>query len=475
MSTSQTSIPLYVDLDGTLTKSDVSFESLILLLKTNLFYLFLLPLWFSKGLAYLKAQIAERVEVPVGQLPLNREFWAYLQEQKQAGRKLILISASNARIVSAVGEQLGLFDEVIGSDAAINLKGMNKLQHITNSCADQAFAYAGNSRADLPIWTHAREAILVNCDPDLDKGMSVRRKVRRFDCHRDNLRHLWRAMRPHQWLKNCLLFLPLLLAHEAGDMTLILQALIGFISFSLCASSVYLLNDLVDLNNDRLHASKCKRPFASGQLPLHFGISYIPILLLSAFLLALLLPGAFIGILLLYWLLTNAYSLYLKRLFLLDVVLLASLYTLRIYAGAAAVSVTASYWLIAFSFCLFLGLAMVKRVAELVNRGLDSQDELAGRAYQSRNLELMMTVGGIASGLAVLIFIFYINAAETRTLYSSPAILWLVSPLLVFLLLRIWRFARAGRLQDDPLIFAASDRLSQAIVALSALLVWLAI
>lgn len=475
MSNTSSQSVLYVDLDGTLIRSDVSFESLILLLKSNPFYLFLLPLWLGRGLAYLKAQIADRVIVPVNKLPLNTEFLKYLQQQKAAGRKLVLISASNQQFVSAVGEQLPIFDAAIGSDAKTNLKAANKLRRIKQDSQGEAFAYAGNSRADLAVWAEAREAILVNCDPGLADGLDESTTVLRFDCHRDNLRHLLRAMRPHQWLKNCLLFLPLLLAHELGDLTRLLQAGIGFLSFSLCASSVYLVNDLIDLNNDRLHASKCRRPFASGRLPLALGLAAIPALLITAFVLALFLPAAFAAILLGYFLLTSLYSFYLKKLLFVDVIVLAMLYTVRIYTGAAAVAVPASYWLVAFSLCLFLGLAIVKRVAELINRGVENNNRLGGRAYQASQLELMTSVGMVANALAVLVFVLYINAPETRELYATPAILWLVCPLLVFLLWRIWRFARSGRLHDDPLIFAASDHLSQALVLVSGALVWLAI
>lgn len=475
MPESRSQTVLYVDLDGTLTRSDVSFESLILLLKHNLFYLALLPWWLCRGLAFLKAEIAKRVDVPVQQLPLNREFWQYLQQEKAAGRPLVLISASNQRYVSAVGEQLGIFDAVIGSDETSNLKSARKLARIQQLSNGQAFDYAGNSSADLVVWSHARTAILVNCNPALADKLPADTAIQTFDCHRDTPRNLLKAMRPHQWLKNCLIFLPLLLAHEFSELRLLLQAGIGFLSFSLCASAVYLINDLVDLNNDRRHASKCRRPFASGKLPLSVGVAAIPLLLLAALMLALLLPAAFTAILLFYFLLTTLYSLSLKKLLFIDVVVLALLYTLRIFAGAAAVAVPASYWLVAFSLCLFLGLAIVKRVAELINRDDGDDGKLGGRAYRPSQVELLSTVGMVANGLAVLVFVLYINAEETRQLYASPMLLWLVSPLLVYLLWRIWSFARGGRLHDDPLLFAVSDHISQAVVLLSAALVWLAI
>lgn len=476
--TSPSQLPLYVDLDGTLIKSDVSFESLLLLLKQNVFYLALIPLWLSKGLANLKAEIAARVDVPIQHLPLNGEFWHYLEAEKQRGRRLILISASNEKFVHSVGDYLQLFDEVVGSDAELNLKADRKLQRIRETNSDAGFAYAGNSRADLPIWAAADQVIMVNCPAALGGHLAPPEQVEHFDAPDATAAQLWKAMRPHQWLKNGLVFLPLLLAHQLNDLALLANALLGFVSFSLCASSVYLLNDLVDLGSDRSHVSKRKRPFASGRLPLAVGFIAAPGLLAVAFAVALLLPPAFLLVLLLYWLLTTLYSFYLKRLFLIDVTVLALLYTLRIYAGAAAVSVTASYWLVAFSLCLFLGLAMVKRVTELVNRA-QAQDtdavSLDGRAYKTSHLELLTTMGGIASGLAVLVFVLYSNDPDTRVLYASPRLLWLIAPLLIVLLTRMWRLARSGRLDDDPLIFAITDHLSQVLVAVCGVIIWLAV
>ena len=464
---------LYVDLDGTLTKSDVSYESLLQLLKHNLFYLALIPFWLSKGLAHLKSEIARRVDVPIKLLPLNPEFWQYLQEQKAEGRRLVLISASNQRFVKAVGDHLQLFDAVLGSDEALNLKAKNKLRRIQELNDGAPFAYAGNSAADLAVWSAAEQAVLVNCDAALGRQLATPKEVLHFDSPPKTAQLLWQAMRPHQWLKNGLIFLPLLLAHQLNELQTLLQAIVAFFSFSFCASSVYLLNDLVDIYNDRQHQSKCQRPFASGQLSLSTGMIAGPLLFLLSFVLAAILPTAFAAILLLYWLITTAYTLLLKKLFLVDVAVLASLYTLRIYAGAAAVGLMASFWLVSFSLCLFLGLAIVKRVTELVNRGGDKK--LNGRAYHAGNLELLTTLGSIASALAVMVFVLYINDSETTGLYSSPMLLWLICPLLIILLWRIWKFALRGRLNEDPLIFAISDHPSQLMVTLCGLVIWLAI
>ncbi|MDP6654092.1 MAG: UbiA family prenyltransferase, partial [Gammaproteobacteria bacterium] len=347
MTNSDSSLPLFVDVDGTLIKSDLMFESVLVLLKRNLVYLLLIPFWLLKGRAFLKHQLAQRIELPVERLPLNEEFLAYLVAQKNAGRSITLISGSNQASVTRLGNYLKLFDATIGSDTQTNLKAAAKLQRI-QELNTGGFGYAGNSSADLPVWTAAQQVIMVNCNDALVKRLG-NDTILRFDTAASSLQKLWQAMRPHQWLKNLLVFVPLVLSHQANQIELLMLASIGFISFSLCASSVYLLNDMLDLNSDRQHHSKSQRPFASGELPLAAGFLAVPGLLLVAFAVALLLPTGFLAMLFSYWLLTSLYSLFLKRLFLVDVFTLAVLYTMRIAAGAAAISVITTNFLIAFS------------------------------------------------------------------------------------------------------------------------------
>ena len=468
-------MPLFVDLDGTLIKSDITVESMLLVLKRNIFYLPLIAFWLLRGRPYLKRQLARRVEIPVERLPLNTEFLNYLRGEKAKGRKLILISASDQTLVRKVGDHIGLFDDSIGSDGHFNLKADNKLRRIRQLTTGD-FAYAGNSTADLPIWSAAQHALMVNCDDKLVKRLGGGDKaVSRFDQPESVLLKLWHAMRPHQWLKNLLLFVPLVLSHQLDQTGMLLMTVIGFISFSLCASSVYLLNDLLDLDSDRLHDSKHRRPFAAGELPLSTGLVAAPVLLSAAFAVALLLPPAFLYILFLYWVLTSCYSFFLKRLFLVDVALLAMLYTIRIIAGSAAISVASTDFLVAFSLFLFLGLALVKRVTELGRLAASNKVAIEGRAYSERHLRLLSITGSGSSLISVLIFIFYINAPDTTRLYSSPQVLWLICLLLVYLLARIWRQARTGKLDEDPVLFAITDRASQFITLLCGILIWLAI
>lgn len=450
-------------------------ESILLLIKKNPFLIFMVLMWLLKGRANLKQQLAQRVDIHYQLLPLNLEFYTYLLNQQKQGRDIILISASNLKPVRDISNHMGLFIDSMGSDEQINLKSHAKLARILQLNQDTGFAYAGNSSADLPIWLEADEVLMVNCNDSLTTRLDANGiAIKRFDSSRADLKNFWRAMRPHQWLKNGLVFLPLILAHQVDQLDLVLQACIGFVSFSLCASSVYFLNDMLDLNNDRQHISKRFRPFASGELSLAYGFIGAPLLLLMAFASSLLLPAEFLLVLFLYWLLTTFYSIALKRLLLIDVLTLATLYTARIVAGAAAISVLTTFWLLAFSVFLFAGLAMVKRFTEVSNLLTTDRTMVDGRAYGTGDLKLLSFVGVGSSLIAVAVFAFYINAPDITRLYSSPGLLWLICPLLLLLLGRIWFFAHKGKLDEDPLLFAITDRLSQAFTLLCGLIIWVA-
>lgn len=452
------------------------FESVLLLLKKNPLAVFLIPLWLLKGKANLKHQLAQRVEIIVDLLPLNTEFLSYLRAQVAEGRDIILISASNQQPVQQVSDHLALFIDAIGSDADHNLKAENKLQRIQQLISKSDFAYAGNSSADLSVWFHAEEVLVVNCGKALESQLRDKTKmVTRFDPASSSLAKFWQAIRPYQWLKNGLIFLPLILSHQLNQSELLLQAFIGFISFSFCASSVYLLNDMLDLNNDRQHRSKYSRPFASGELSLAYGFLGAPALLLAALLVALFLPPDFLIVVLAYWLLTCAYSFLLKKLYLVDVVVLAVLYTLRIVAGSAAISVVTTSYLIAFSMSLFLSLAIVKRYTELSNLQALGKTTSKGRGYSIGDLKTLTVLGIGSSLVAVLVFAFYVNAPDTRGLYSAPSLLWLICPLLFYLLGRIWLLAYQSKLDEDPVLFAISDWQCRIITLLCGLLIWVAI
>ena len=475
-SKNHSSTSLFVDLDGTLIYSDLLFESLLLLLRKNFFYIFYLPIWLIRGKAYLKHQLAIRTDLDLSLLPYNRELIDYLKQQKRDGCHLTLISASDQKLVKQIAHHLEIFDVAIGSAEGINLKGGNKLNEIRKLTEHGKFCYAGDSHADLVIWAAAESAIVIGANTALlNKVSALTNCIKSFPVQRHHGRAFSKALRPHQWLKNGLLFLPLLLSHQLFDLELLSLTSISFAAFCLCASSVYLLNDLLDLNNDRQHQSKRHRPFASAKLPLSYGVVASPILLIAAFITAFTVSVVFAQVLMLYWLITLSYSLVLKRFVLVDVLTLASLYSLRIIAGATAITVATTYWLLVFAMLFFLSLAIVKRYTELdklKTRGLVS---LIGRGYAVTDLNMLSKLGSGCGYLAVFVFGLYINSPETRMLYQQLAYLWLICPLLLYLIRRIWSMAYKGDFHEDPVVFALTDKPSQLIIALCALLVWLAI
>ena len=473
---STASRPLCVDLDGTLIRTDLLAESVFALLKSNIIYLFLLPLWLLKGKAYLKHQIAIRVDIDVHLLPYHEVFLDYLKQEHARGRRLILATGSNEKFADAVALYLGIFHDVLASNTTTNLSGGQKLKHLQGLFGDGGFDYAGNAMVDLPLWQKCNQALLVNPEPGVkEKAQQQRAIARIFDDRSGHpIKRYFMALRLHQWLKNLLVFVPLLMAHQFTDLALTGRAILAFLAFGLCASSVYLLNDLLDLPEDRRHPSKRYRPFAMGSVSIVHGAMLIPVLLLGAFGLALLLPVQFLGVLVFYYFATLAYSLRLKRAAVVDVLTLAGLYTTRIIAGAAAVAVAPSFWLLVFSMFLFLSLALLKRFTEMLTLQQRNQTSSLGRGYSTVDLEILSQFGTSSAYMAVLVLAFYINSDAVREIYTHPEVIWLLSPLLLYMVTRIWLLARRGEMHEDPVVFLTRDRRSQGLAALGAILLWLA-
>ncbi len=449
---------LAVDVDGTLLRTDLLHESVFALLRVNALYLFLMPIWLLKGRAHLKQMLADRVQLSAELLPYREDFLAWLRTEHAAGRELLLATASNIRFANDIAAYLGIFATVLGSTATENLKGARKLVHIRAKLGDKSFAYAGDSAADLPIWEAASAAVLVDV-PDAVRRRAERvgNVVRVFDTTSRPLKALIRATRPHQWLKNMLVFVPLVLAHRIDQSQYLQQAILAFIAFSMCASSVYILNDLLDLAADRQHPSKRFRPFAAGDLSIVTGVIAMVVLLLLSLLVSLLLPPFFLAILVLYYVCTLAYTILLKEAVLLDALMLASLYTLRLIAGAAAIQVKPSFWLLAFSMFLFLSLAFVKRYSELLALAAAGKASMLGRAYQTVDME-NLAQSGIASGyLAVLVMALYINSNQVMQEYARPEALWILCPIMLYWISRMWLLTRRGEMHDDPVVFAIRD------------------
>lgn len=273
-----------------------------------------------------------------------------------------------------------------------------------------------------------------------------------------------RALRIHQWVKNALIFMPLLAAHQLHNPTMFIQALIAVVAFGLCASSVYVLNDILDLADDRHHRLKRFRPFAAGTLPIGAGLIAFPLLLALSFTIALaILPPLFSAVLAAYYTLTLTYSMVLKRIMALDVIALAMLYTLRIFAGVAALGLTLTFWLLAFAMFLFLSLALAKRFAEIrdaLERGRPGKTR--GRDYDTNDLEMISSLGAASGYQAVLVLALYIREQSTVALYSNPEVLWLACPVLLFWITRVWMLTHRGQMHEDPVVFAARDWVSQA-------------
>ena len=462
-----------MDLDGTLLKTDTMFEAMLILFKKNIFYCLSILLWLAKGRANLKFQLYSRVDMQVAALPVNTEFLKYLQMQKKKNRKLILISASSQKAVDQINSHMKIFDAAFGSDEQINLKGQKKLEKIKMLTGGEPFAYAGNSRDDAVIWNEASQAIIVNCEVKATNSDKFENALR-FDPPEPALGQLLRSVRPHQWLKNLLVFIPLILSHQLSDTGLISVLFVTFISFSLCASSVYLMNDLFDLAHDRNHLTKFNRPFASGNLSIVTGLIAGPCLFILGVITALYLPFNFLIIFFTYGLINFAYSFYLKKIFLLDVVVLAFLYTLRIIAGAESIELQPTSWLLGFSFSLFLGLAIVKRVAELFNVISAGKKMIEGRAYSKDHMSFLSVTGILSTAIAVAIFAFYITDPKTTELYTAPLVLWAIFPLLSYLLFRIWKNALRGEMSEDPVLFALTDHIGQILVFGCGVILWFA-
>jgi 4-hydroxybenzoate polyprenyltransferase/phosphoserine phosphatase len=463
--------PLFVDLDGTLIKTDLLVESFIGLCKRAPWMAVRAPLWLLRGKSYLKDRIAAQVSIDPSLLPYQAEMLAYLRGQKGQGREIHLATAANHRYAKAVARHLGLFDAVLASDEGNNLSGVRKLEAIRRM-RPNGFIYAGNDHADVPIWEAADGAILVDTPDALARRVSRSKPVEaRFNTQPCKLRTLLKAIRPHQWLKNFLVFLPLLPIATTAKLSMFAVAGVAFAAFSLCASSVYLLNDLSDLEADRAHPRKRNRPFASGALAPLYGVLLIPVLLVLAFGLTLLLPWKFAAILGVYWLATTAYTFVLKRHALIDVATLASLYTLRVLGGAAAIGVAPSFWILAFSMFVFFSLALTKRYTELHAMHELGREQTRGRGYNVADLQIVQLMGVASGYLSVLVMALYINSPEIAPRYQHLHLLWGVCPVLMLWVSRVWLKAARGEMTDDPLVFAAMDKMSRYLLAIAGALV----
>jgi 4-hydroxybenzoate polyprenyltransferase/phosphoserine phosphatase len=465
---------LCVDLDGTLIRGDVLWESILLLLKANPFILLLVPVWLLSGRASFKRHLSARVQLDPACLPYRPQLLALLRQEKAAGRRIALTTASDRTIAESIAAYLGLFDEVHASDGRVNLKGANKAAFLAECFAETGYEYVGDARADVEVWRGARAAYVVGTEFRVQQAATVTtvkgtilEPAASFSM---SLRTWITALRGHHWAKNLLLFLPLVLSHNLAFESIV-RTFAGFALYGCCASGLYILNDLLDLHSDREHPWKKERPFAAGDISIPEGLS-VSILLLSASLIAgFLLDTRFAAALLGYAALTMVYSLYLKKIALLDVFVLSTFYTIRIFAGALISSTPLSQWFLAFSMFFFLSLAMAKRYSELLHAsGLIAAGN-SGRGYHAGDRELLLSLGTGSSFSAVVIFSLYVHSQDVLRLYSSPEFLFLLCPVVLYWLSRNWLLAHRGELKEDPVTLAIRDPVSYGVALASAVVI----
>jgi len=460
--------PLVVDMDGTLLLADTLHEGCLHLLRQRPLRGLLLLLSLFKGKAAFKQQVGEHAQLDVAALPVNAPFLAWLQQQKNAGRRLVLCTAADRRIADQVAARFGIFDEVIASDGKTNLKGSAKAAALVARYGENSFDYAGNDHPDIEIFRHARNAIVVNAAANVQTRALALGNAELFpdDTTKNTggLKRWLKLLRIHQWKKNILLLAAPVAGHLVFDVAIWPGLILAFAAFSLAASCVYVINDLMDIDNDRHHPSKQHRPLASGQISILQAIALTPFIALASLGFALWTGSAvFIGWLLVYFLITCAYSLWLKKIILLDCMVLAILYVLRVVAGAAAAGAAFSSWLLAFSLFLFLSLAFIKRYAELELKasGITS-GTIKGRGYRADDITLVQTMGIVAGFMSALVLALYLNSPEVHMLYATPPLLWLTIPVMLYWIAYLWMEAHRGNMHDDPVVFATRNPVSLA-------------
>lgn len=453
---------LVVDLDKTLITSDVLYESLWECASKQPAALPSALASLGGGKAQFKEALSKRVTPDPAGLTYNPDVIDYINTHRASGGRTALVTATNQHIAERIADHLGLFDEVHGSDGAQNLKGDAKAAFLVNRYGAGNYDYIGDSRADLPVWRSARRAVTVGLDEARrTQVQSAGADVIHLSPPKGGIKPYIKALRPHQWSKNILVFLPVIAAHEAGVQPWI-QAIFAFICFSLIASAVYVLNDLLDLSADRSHPRKRNRPFASGAVPLAHGTVMVPALMLGGLFFCLLVWRLdFFLVMVAYFIATTAYSLVLKRKIVIDICVLAGLYTMRIFAGGAATGISISEWLLAFSIFFFFSLASVKRQGELVDAAQSGRAKAAGRGYESEDLSIvsMMAIG--SGYVSVLVMALYLDSPTVRELYAHPDYLWGICAILLYWVSRMVMVAHRGRMDDDPIVFAMRDPVSR--------------
>ena len=471
-------IPLCVDLDGTLILTDSLHEQALLLLRENPLGFFSALIRLPRGIPAFKQHLAKQVDLPLGSLPYNEKFISYLRSEADKGRRLLLVTAADRSIADRIAEHLGLFETTLATDGEQNLKAYAKVTAIRQYTGCRAFDYAGDSSADVPVWKESSSAILVNTSTTLEKKMRNDNDIRishAFPAKPSGVRTILRAVRAHQWVKNLLVLAPLFLSHQLTDLPKLRISLMAMFVLCMAASATYIINDLLDISSDRSHPRKRTRPFASGDLSIRVGVILASILLVSAIGFGLWLPATAQLFVLGYFVSSSLYTVYLKRMLILDIVTLAGLYTLRILYGGAAANIEISPWTLAFSLFLFISLAVCKRLTELRDRAaaeeLETKGTVPGRAYLLQDMNVLTALGCASGFVAIQVLTLYLQSPDVIALYRRPALLWLLVPALAYWIGRIMVLAHRGQIHDDPIVFTAYDKVSWAVAFFSALVI----
>ena len=468
-------LPLCVDLDGTLLRTNSLHEAAVAAVLADWRVLFWLPFWLVRGRAYLKQELARRWRFSAARLPYSAALLRLLEAEHANGRRIVLTTAADRRIADAVAAELGVFDEVIASDGVNNLRGAHKAEALCGRFGERGFIYAGNDGTDHAIWQSAGAAIVVNAPASVARGAERQCPVVAvIEDEGSRTRASLRALRPYQWVKNVFTLVPLLAAGDVRNLDAWGHTLAIMAAFCATASAIYLLNDLSDLAADRAHPRKRLRPFASGALPLGAGLAMAPALLLLGAWLGVM-SGAFM-VLVLYVVLSLAYTIKLKEQPLIDVFILAALYTIRLFAGGEASGHRVSMWLLGFSSFLFLSLALVKRVSELYRLQSEASDKTARRGYMVQDLAMLQMLGCAASFASAVVLSLYVQSDTALSAYDRPWMLWAVIPLLLFWQCRLWLSTSRGYMNDDPIVYAARDWVSWLVfagVVVAAVAAWL--
>ena len=453
--------PIVVDVDGTLLRTDLTIESFLSFGSGQLAETRFLPSWILRGRAVLKRMISDRVEIAANLLPYNDAVLEFLSSARENGRPIYLASAADERYVKAIADHLGCISGVFGSDGTTNLASRARARRLLEKFGSNGFDYIGSGRNDSDVWAHARHAYVVNAPAAVERRLLLdHADPNVLKKRKQKAQAYLKALRIHQWVKNLLVFVPLV-ADLRFDTSSIIATSIAFLAFSFAASGIYVFNDLIDLPHDRQHSTKRFRPFASGKIPITHGLVMAPLSIAVGLGLGFGVSSAFCGMLILYLGITIAYSVRLKRVMILDVLILAALYTVRVLSGSVAIDVNVfSPWLVGFSLFFFLALAIVKRKTELVGRGGVDSGSAPGRGYRGEDLLILSGLAASSAFSAVVMLALYLNSDRVLGLYTSPEYLWLICPLLLYWIGRVLVLSQRGELHDDPVVFAVKDKAS---------------